>query len=799
MSEPVIIEQIDLQGFRGFLKPQSILVRKSYQNNLAILAPNGNGKSSFVDALEYYFKTGKATLGRLGVKTTDKQAGCKYVSHVSAGENNTIVNIRFKWGSITLEDSRTGDPIPNAATRILPLIKVPFIIRDYELREFVQENQYDKLVEWFNFGSLNTIQKNLQALKTKIHNMKKDKRVENELLDQLKTLTGHEFQTGDESEVLKWLEGGLVEVGVPIRFKKLTDDDPAFQELVRRSEMEQGSVTASHLHNLLDVIKNLFTAPTPTQAEPTGLIVAFEKAVLDFERAITNMNEVKSTISDYAFQKVWAKAQELLLGKPHIDHCPVCETPFDLSNLGSREIVLNNLRINLRQLDEYTNAENEKNAKEEVLNNVVTHLKTKLDEFFRWAGSEYQYGPVTDYSKAIQSWEVGDDAPSSINAVNTLTKIHSDVAHDIQTQSNESVYSSALNVVKDLFKIVASQNRIKHTKYNLTAISDSLDRQTGIIDRTIADHINNLVDKLQDDAQAINQEIQGPYAPKHPIEIKLADKDKQNQRAAHIFTNFMNRGEGVPPNGVLSESQNRTLALAIRLAAINMFNTEFKVIVLDDVTMSYDAERRQNIAALLHERFSRFQIIAVTHDSFFYEELRRRCPPRKWRFMEFKQFADDYGPIITDKKTLVDVINEKIVNNEPINGNDMRKACEEWFDHICAGFETLLPHRLGKPHDLHDLIESLGKFLHDNSLKSPSVSGYSGNYLEALKSAKILNLDSHHNPHSNITSNELKTEWKGFMEFINHFKCNHCDSDRLVKVEGKRPYCSDCGEEFSFT
>ena len=634
------------------------------------------------------------------------------------------------------EDSRTGDSVPNAAKRILPL-KVSFIIRDYELREFVQENQYNELVKWFNLQPLDAIQENLQTLKNKINSLKKNKEGENVLMDQIKTLTGHEFQTGNESEVLKWLnEDELAKMSSSIKFKELAYDDPAFLELVRRSEMEQNSATAGHLNNLLDVIKDLFELSATSQTEPAGLIADFVKAVSNFESAATRLSEAKLKASDHVFKEVWAKSQELLQNRPDLDACPVCETPFDSSKIRTRVAVLSHLHVNLDRLDEYDRSEKEKDAKETALNSVVVDLKTKLDEFFRWAGSTYQYAAVVDYNKTLQSWKMGDNAPDSTGAVNTLANLHSEVTGQIQTQSDESMYGNALGTVKRLLDIMDNLSRIRRTKHNLSLITDSLDRQDEIVNRTIVEHISGLVDKLKDEAQAINQEIQGLEAPNHPIEIKLAKETKRNQRAAHVFTNFMSRGKSVPPNGVLSESQNRTLALAIRLAAISMFNTEFKVIVLDDIAMSYDEERRQHIAALLHKRFNKFQVIVVTHDSFFYEELRDRFRD-KWQFLEFEQFKDDYGPIIKGKKTLEMIINEKIANGEQINGNEMRMAYEEWLNRVCAGFATLLPHKPRKRPNLSDLIESLGRFLKKNGLKPPPVSGYSGNYLDVMKNARF--------------------------------------------------------------
>ena len=67
MPTPITIESFEVQGFRAYLKPQSFSLRTgSKPTNLAIFAPNAKGKSSLVDAFEYYFSE-DATLERLGV------------------------------------------------------------------------------------------------------------------------------------------------------------------------------------------------------------------------------------------------------------------------------------------------------------------------------------------------------------------------------------------------------------------------------------------------------------------------------------------------------------------------------------------------------------------------------------------------------------------------------------------------------------------------------------------------------------------------------------------------------------
>lgn len=799
MTEPITIEEIELQGFRAFRKPQSVLLHEKRKKSLAIFAPNGAGKSSLVDALEYYVAD-KATLDRLGKRASGTLAGPEYVRHVSVGKNDIKIHIRFKQGHEEFEGSRTGDPIPNAAKRIRPLIKVPFIIRDYELRNFVQENRYGELVKWFALEPLDKIQKNLQSLEKRIKTMIENKYSDDIPLQHLKTLTNGALSTWDEPTILEWVNREvLAQMNVPITFEELADGDPAFQKLTRQSEMEQNQAGSDHTINLLDVIKNLFVQCTTPQAEPTGLVIDFEKAVLDFENASANASEIKSKTSNYVFRKVWAKSQELLESETDLDKCPVCDTAFVSSPRGSRDAVLNSLRINLGRLSEYKGAEENKKNTEETLHRAANDLKTKLGEFFRWAGSGYQYETVTAYNKALQSWKPGENAPDSKDAADTLAQLHSVVTGDIEVQQGQRAYSKALDTTRRLLEIKADLCRMERIRSNLTIISDGLAQQAGMINHAIMRHIQGSVDRLKDEARAIYKEIQGPDAPIYPIEINLPGEDRRNQRSAHITIDFMNRGKEVPPNSVLSESQNRTLALAIRLAAISMLNTEFKVIALDDVTMSYDDERRQHIAALLQERFSEFQIILATHDFFFYNRLKDRLSPKKWGFKEIKWVIDEYGPKIEDRKTLEMIINEKLANNE-IAGNDIRQAQEEWLTCICAGFGTSVTFKPGKRPALYDLAESLHKFLKDKGYNPPRIKGHSGQYLALMMNGELPNIASHYNDYLDmrVSPGDLKVAWRDFLEFKNHFKCSNCGEDGFMREPNQKPKCVSCKTEFAF-
>ena len=86
-------------------------------------------------------------------------------------------------------------------------------------------------------------------------------------------------------------------------------------------------------------------------------------------------------------------------------------------------------------------------------------------------------------------------------------------------------------------------------------------------------------------------------------------------------------GKSIPrPQAFLNESKLTQLALSVRLAAalVNLQESNFKLLVLDDLLVSLDMDNRMKVAAiLLSDTFSNYQKIILTHDFGFFQEFRR--------------------------------------------------------------------------------------------------------------------------------------------------------------------------------
>ena len=143
MADPTLFHSLTLEGFRAYLQAKTFDFSK--KPCLAIFAPNGLGKSSVIDSLEFLFSE-HGTLDRLGQRALNNQAGPSALVHNGAQAAGIAPVVKFTTitGKVTAEGSRNaaGNPRPihAAAAAMKARFVVAPIIRGYTLRTFVEEH-----------------------------------------------------------------------------------------------------------------------------------------------------------------------------------------------------------------------------------------------------------------------------------------------------------------------------------------------------------------------------------------------------------------------------------------------------------------------------------------------------------------------------------------------------------------------------------------------------------------------------------------------------------------------------------
>jgi len=175
MADPYFFQSLNLTGFRAYLQPKTFDFSK--KRCLAIFAPNGSGKSSVVDALEFMFSK-DGTLERLGQRAINNRAGPIALAHNLAEEAQIAPAVAISV--ISGKDVTNGCRAAASAKRVIPAVattvnacfSVSPIIRGHALRTFVEihtpEERYADVANWLQLGPLVEVQKNLRSLRSQI-------------------------------------------------------------------------------------------------------------------------------------------------------------------------------------------------------------------------------------------------------------------------------------------------------------------------------------------------------------------------------------------------------------------------------------------------------------------------------------------------------------------------------------------------------------------------------------------------------------------------------------------------------
>ncbi len=168
--------------------------------------------------------------------------------------------------------------------------------------------------------------------------------------------------------------------------------------------------------------------------------------------------------------------------------------------------------------------------------------------------------------------------------------------------------------------------------------------------------------------------------------VQLFDKQKNDWTAPiHRIQSFLN------------EAQLTRIAIGIRIGALRtrVQNTDFKVLVLDDMLISLDMSNRMDVLRIILNQenhsglryFDAFQKIILTHDKGFYELIRRNTSDLEWEYYNFHtNETDNTAPSIKRDRTCIEKATAYLADGEyEACGIELRKETEVILDKYLKG------------------------------------------------------------------------------------------------------------------
>ncbi len=820
MADPYFLRSLGLTGFRAYLKPKTFDFSK--KRCLAIFAPNGGGKSSVIDALEFMFSK-DGTLERLGQRAINNQAGPVALAHNLADEATIALEVMV--GIVSGNDVATGRrpatgakrPIPAIAKTVNAYFVVPPIIRGHALRTFVEahtpEQRYTDIANWLQLGPLVEVQKNFRALRTQVKTAAEDEAPLRRVDSQLARETGQAVKAWNDAAVLAYANASvLAPLDATLALVALAAHDPVYIELEARAKAEENKIGLAGLRQIRNAAVALWEEAQEADSGATvtkGAVPTFEAAVEALSAAESKEAEERGKAANTVFQPLWKAAEPLFAdGVPILDVCPVCATRVADTVAGSVPAIREHIATHLEELADYAAAKKALDEARAAANKAHIQLVAALPALIGLLsdGDAALKADLVAYQTGLASWPqraVPDSTQIAERLVKLVATLDLAIA-DIESKQGDHTYIKAKAKTDRLLELQTERDLARRTSEELGKLSDALTVQSATVSAEIRKKLQALLDKLQTPMNDIYKLIQGAGAI--PIRLELPAEDDTNQQRLNLLIDFAKNRPGVQPAGYLSDSQIHSVALALRMAAIKLFNAGAPIVALDDIVTSYDADHRRTIAGLIATMFGDCQILITTHDERFFNYLKDQLEAKAWHFTRIIGVDPAYGPRFADHKVSDEMIEARWANGQSA-ANEMRQAEEEWLLGICRDFGVsvrIRPLERACSYERSELASALAVLLKDIRLVPALVPGVNNRFLDSLVKGEIENFGSHFQdgPYGDGSIGDEKARWEEFKAFRGQFACKRCSRTKFQRpITLKKPVCAHdgCEAQFEFT
>lgn len=631
MSDSVIkrIESLDVEKFRGFGAIQSFTFDKQYT---FFHGPNGSGKTSFCEALEY------CILGTIEEATARNIATEKFIVH--AGEKKAhkpTLKCKFSSGEIDecqpdyskyrfgfIEKNRIdGFSHISAATTKTQTERLAALFGLSEFQEFVKgftsadvfgndkylkvnaviQTEYEK-----ENGILGSIEVQVKAAEEKLKTEKE------ELALLINALNNPEIKTVDDVE--KYFmdpNDGLIK-------KYLLDSDKNKWVVIKNDTLD---LLASDL---------------------TVFIGYYEDILKSNSEILSDVGAVNLVTLFNAIAK---------LNADEYDKCPVCNTPLTAVKVNPFE----NAKEELKKLEQIELAKNTVRGNAKKIIDNYERIFTSIESI-----KQANVLGMINYSlfenRKFQQIEVENLAPEIISVFDELKKLKANLdsedtaqiveEYNTKAANHNKQYDEKLDKAQKEYKEIVGKNSsvgekqngynaliksLKDTKAKVEALKKKVDSEKVEIDfnKKMVEAYESIVEKLSTYVATLPTALAQNLSEK-AIEyyncINEGDADFELIKELHLplavnekITIEMEDGVSQDALLILSEGHVKILGLSILLAKAVSEGIPF--LIFDDIVNSVDDDHRDGVAKLLitHTDFANTQMILTCHGEMFVSML----------------------------------------------------------------------------------------------------------------------------------------------------------------------------------
>lgn len=660
------ITQITLRCFRGV--PDELSIALEGGKSLMVLGDNGTGKSSIADGVEYFFTGRIEELAREGRGT---------LHHVGSPDNQKTEVAVATDGSL---GGTTSPQHPATETNAIAAGD-NFILRGRTLAAFIDKRKaekYDHLLKLLGLEAVNLFRQDLQQAKNALEGERSAAATQR---DSAKAGVTKAANATDEATLLGAIIAQAEKAGVKA---------PESLE----SALTQDWTTA--FGDRADVVKK------SAEARRLKSEVAGASAFPAELYARTWNSTIEGIAADDLSRLGLMNAAETYLAtREDIVQCPLCGQPVSDQELRAQVTSL------IAEMAKWAKPLEQAKARiGELIQRVDGCWQKRGDlskQLVRFGATPKPLPPSpSETLKAGVKKNSVVDLGLLQSAKDALIRWDAETARAIE-ESTPAVQPQDEALVR-LLQMVNVGERWRQTEREFR----KAERAFEIADRIHSNYLAAQNRHFESVLDRISGRVAEIYGKLHPGEqISEVAFESAGPKGLEVGLNFYGRPQK-PPHAVLSESHLNSLGLAFFLAMGETFNEYVGFLVLDDVVNSFDIDHRGHLASLLALEMGQHQLIVLTHDQIFFEQLRRLAP--NWQKLEFTSWTFEDGPRIKgyDVGGLLVKARDRLADDD-IQGaaTKGRRALEESLQEACERMAALLPFRRGFKNDFREAQELL--------------------------------------------------------------------------------------------
>ena len=777
------IKSISLKNFRGIREEVSLETHN--KESVLLYGENGSGKSSFLDAVEWFTSGKVSRLSGDGIER--KHDGLKNIR--SNQREETFVEIAFtsnfknkKKLEIKNDRYKAFFESDNKIESVLEDLKRERLwIRNNELLDFIIKTKTDRLSDIsdiIGYDMVKEIKKVLKKSLSALNKIRGSRNFENSMAAKKAEILKNLGQTVNNKEQFYNAVSSYISDLIPGTVIKNRESLNNVIDMLASStdskELEFNQLLREIDHEIKNFLIDIDT------------IIIENK---DFLERIGDIRDGFDNLKNLSLIKLY-DAAEKILSYHKDDNCPLC-----LSQI-KKEDLLEIISQKLKRIEKFKDV---LKSFKSIKSNLYGNVKKALIDIRR----------IEDMVKKVQPGDL--DTHGLIIMADKLNLVSSEIEKDIDNVSLDKALLKKEEFLKFSGEAISFiQEKLKSS--NITDATDKINLITKV--RMAEKSFDDLCD-LEKEKNALEKQ----YSTLKQILTKLASMQKAGMSqflneisdGLNKYYKFMYDGNGVDgitfkmidnkegdftgivfdlkfhgektiaPIKFLCESSIRCLGLSLFLSSVKIFNKRAKFFILDDVISSFDRPHRYRFGQLLKENFSDYQLFVFTHEKEWFDWMSSMVKGKGWHINEVS-WNDQFGTQVKiPLTTFREKINSKIQSSDVEGfGNLSRKYAENILKKLSSNLNIELPFKLNESNENRTIGELYSYFRKKIKEKSNIAEK---TVIKRLEDALFLENRASHDSNYRENLADMKSISDDLISFEDIFKCVYGSCKNFVSED----------------